>query len=161
MWLFFTLPPIPNFSYSSTNHNHYLPSWCHFMHLQGKPPHSLDWPLYLQSALLSSHNYIPLTSVTRPVTNTTFPIQILATCSSSNLIYLLTCTQCNAFYIGETRNSLSTWMNIHQFSAKNTDTPSSSSSYQISLITFNSCWNVYVLRTYHLTTFKLLVTILN
>ena len=33
-------------------------------------------------------------SFIRPVTNLTYPIHIPATCSSINLKYLLTCTQC-------------------------------------------------------------------
>ena len=41
-------------------------------------------------------------SFTSPVTNLTYPIHTYATCSSSNLIYLLTCTQCDSFYVGET-----------------------------------------------------------
>ena len=46
-----------------------------------------------------------------------------------NLIYQLECTECNAFYIGETRRSLSDRMNEHQFTTmvSNLDLPQLSS----------------------------------
>ena len=46
-------------------------------------------------------------SFTSPVTNLSYPIHTHATCFSSNLIYLPTCTQCD---VGETKNNLSTRM---------------------------------------------------
>ena len=71
-----------------------------------------------------------------------------ATCSSSNLIYLLTCIQYDSFYVGETENSLSTRMNGHRSSLNNPDNlpllvAIQTKSHQLH---FNSCWNVHVLR---------------
>ena len=43
------------------------------------------------------------------------------TCSSNNIIYLLTFTQCDALYVSETKNSLSTRMNGHHTSSDNPD----------------------------------------
>ena len=79
---------------------------------------------------------------TSPVINLTYLIHTLATCSSSNLIYLLICTHCDAFYVRETKNSLSTTMNGHQ---SFNNLPLLVAVYTKSyLITFNSCWNVCV-----------------
>ena len=55
----------------------------------------------------------------RYVTNLTYPIQTYAIYSSSNLIYILTCILCDAFYIGEIRSSLSTRTSGHQSSTNN------------------------------------------
>ena len=65
------------------------------------------------------------------------------TCSSSNL----TCAQCDSFYMGETKNSLSTRMNGHRSSSNSPDdlplpVPIHTRSHQLP---FNSCWNVRVL----------------
>ena len=68
-------------------------------------------------------------SFTSPVTDLTYPIHTHATCSSSNLIYLLTCTQCDSFYVGETRNGLSARMNGQQSRRL---APSSGNPHQIS-----------------------------
>ena len=56
-----------------------------------------------------------------PVTNLTYSIHTHDTCSSSKLIYFLTCTQCDSFYVGETKNSLSTRMNGHWSSSNSPD----------------------------------------
>ena len=57
--------------------------------------------------------------LTRPVMNLTYPIQNHAICSSINLIYFLICTHCDAFYMGETENILSTRMIGDRFSYNN------------------------------------------
>ena len=69
----------------------------------------------LTSTLNQDTRYVSITSsyktkliFTSPGTNLNYPIHAHATCSSSDFIYLLTCTQCDAFYVGETKNSLST-----------------------------------------------------
>ena len=49
----------------------------------------------------------------------------------SNLIYLLTCTQCDSFYVGEMKNSVSTRMNGHRSSSWQF-TPFGRHPYQIS-----------------------------
>jgi len=67
----------------------------------------------------------------------------IATCSSSNL----TCTQCDSFYVGETKNSLSTRMNGHRSSSNSPDdlplpVAIHARSHQLP---FDSCWNIHVL----------------
>ena len=71
-------------------------------------------------------------------------IQTHVTCSSSNL----TCTQCDALYVEETRNSLSTRMNGHQFSMTSLDDlPILVTVYTKShKLLFNFCSNVHVLQ---------------
>jgi hypothetical protein len=39
------------------------------------------------------------------VTKFTFPNQTHVTCISINLIYILTCTNCDAFYVGKNKNN--------------------------------------------------------
>jgi hypothetical protein len=85
-------------------------------------------------------------SFTSPVTNITYPLHTHATYSSSNLIYLLTCTQCDSFYVDETKNSLSTKMNGHRSSTNSPDdlllpVAIHTRSHHLP---FNSCWNVRV-----------------
>ena len=53
----------------------------------------------------------PANSFTSSCTN----ITTHADCKFMNLIYQLQCTECNAFYIGETCHSLSDCVNGHQF----------------------------------------------
>ena len=69
-----------------------------------------------------------------------------ADCKSMNLIYQLKCSECNAFYIGETRNSLSNRMNGHRFTTtvSNPDLPVAihTKSHQIP---FQKCWSVSVI----------------
>ena len=64
-----------------------------------------------------------------------------------NLFYLLTCTQCDAFYVGKTKTSLSTRMIDNRSSSNNPDilplpVAIHTKSHQL---LFNSCWNVHVL----------------
>ena len=65
---------------------------------------------------------------------------------SMNLIYQLKCSECNAFYIGETRRSLSDHMNGHRFTTtvSNQDLPVviHTQSHQIP---FQECWSVSVI----------------
>ena len=83
----------------------------------------------------------PANSFTSSCTNLTYPITTHADCKSMNLIYQLQCTECNAFYIGETRRSLSDHMNGHHFTTTvlNPDLPVAvdAQSHQIS---FQECW---------------------
>ena len=57
-------------------------------------------------------------SFTSPVTNFTYSIHTHHT-SSSNLIYLLTCTLCDSFFVDETKISLFARMNSHCSSSNN------------------------------------------
>ena len=70
----------------------------------------------------------------------------VADCKSMNLIYHLKCTECNAFYIGETRHSLSDRMNGCQFTTtvSNPDLPVAiyTKSHQIP---FQKCWSVSII----------------
>ena len=88
----------------------------------------------------------PANSFTSSRTNVTYPITTHANCKSINLIYQLQCTECNAFYIGETRRSLSDHMNGHWFTATvlNPDLPVAihTQSHQIP---FQECWSVSVI----------------
>ena len=86
-----------------------------------------------------------------------------ATCSSSNLIYHLTCIQCDSFYVGETKNSLSTRMSGHRSSSINPNNlpllvAIHNKSHQLP---FNSCWNVRVLHNLPPNTIAISTTILN
>jgi hypothetical protein len=68
-------------------------------------------------------------------------------CFSRNLICLLNCTQCDAFYVGGTKNSLSTKINVHWFSInkpKNLPLPVITH-IRPHQLPFNMCWNVIVL----------------
>ena len=89
---------------------------------------------------------IPHNSFTSSCTNVTYPITTHADCKSMNLIYQLKCTECNAFYIGETRCSLSDHMNVHRFTTtvSNPDLPVAihTQSHQIP---FQECWSVSVI----------------
>ena len=48
------------------------------------------------------------------VTKRTYPIRFTATCSSSNVIYLVTCTKCKKQYVGLTTMQLKTRINHHR-----------------------------------------------
>ena len=50
--------------------------------------------------------------------NFKLPLLSNANCKSKNLVYVIICTLCNKFYVGETRNSLKTRMNNHLFCIK-------------------------------------------
>ena len=67
-------------------------------------------------------------------------------CKSMNLIYQLQCTECNAFYFGETHRSLSNHMNEHQFTTmvSNPDLPVAIHT-QSQQIPFQECWSVSVI----------------
>ena len=75
-----------------------------------------------------------------------FRVPTHADCKSKNLIYQLQCTECNAFYVGETRHSLSDHMNGHRFTTtvSNPDVPVAihTQSHQIF---FQECWSVSVM----------------
>jgi hypothetical protein len=63
---------------------------------------------HLQPALLAAHPAIsstssPATCSSSPGTNLNYPTHTLASCSSGNLIYLLTCKQINFFYVEGTK----------------------------------------------------------
>ena len=79
-------------------------------------------------------------------TNLTYPITTYADCKSMDLIYQLQCNVCNAFYIGETRRSLSDRMNGHRFTTtvSNSDLPVAihTHSHQIP---FQDCWSVSII----------------
>ena len=83
-----------------------------------------------------------------------------AICSSSNFIYFFSFTQCDAFYVGETKNSLSTRMNGHWFSFnKSNNLPLPVTTHQISPTPFNLFWNL--LHNLRLTLIKSPTIILN
>jgi hypothetical protein len=84
-------------------------------------PHILQFvPTFARDSTIQPDPHRPAAqSLTRPVTNLIYPLHTHATCSSSKFIYLLTCTQCDAFYKDEIKNSLSTRMNGHYSSSNN------------------------------------------
>ena len=49
------------------------------------------------------------------VTKQTYPLRFSATCSSSHVIYLITCTKCKKQYVGITTTELRNRMNQHRF----------------------------------------------
>ena len=79
-------------------------------------------------------------------TNLTYTITTHADCKSMNLIYQLQCNVCNAFYIGETRRSLSDYMNGHRFTTtvSNSDLPVAIHT-QFHQIPFQDCWSFSIL----------------
>ena len=50
---------------------------------------------------------------TSTVTNQSYPIRYAATCTSSNIIYLIMCTKCKKQYVGLTTTQLNTRINHH------------------------------------------------
>ena len=81
-----------------------------------------------------------------PAPAVTYSISTHADCKSMNLIYQLQCTECNAFYIAETRCSLLDCTKCHQFTTTvlNPHLPVAihTQSYQIP---FQECWSVSVI----------------
>ena len=51
---------------------------------------------------------------TSSITNQSYPIRYTATCSSLNLIYLITCTKCKKQYVGLTTKQLNVRINHHR-----------------------------------------------
>ena len=51
---------------------------------------------------------------TSTVTRVRYPIRYSATCSTSNIVYLITCTRCRKQYVGITTKSLRTRINQHR-----------------------------------------------
>ena len=88
----------------------------------------------------------PVNSFTSSHTNVAYPITTHADCKSINLIYHLKCTECNAFYIGDTHRSLSDCMNGHWFT-----TAVSNPDLRVAIhtkshqIPFQKCWSVSVI----------------
>ena len=81
------------------------------------------------------------------LTNVTYLITTHADCKFMNLIYHLQCTECNAFYIGETSHSLFDRMNGHRFTTtvSNPDLPVAIHT-QFHKIPFQECWSVSVIQ---------------
>ena len=85
----------------------------------------------------------PANTFTSSRTNVTYPITNHAYCKSINLIYQLECTECNAFYLGKTRRSLSDRMNGHRFTITVSNPVAiHTQSHQIP---FQKCWSVRVI----------------
>jgi len=57
-------------------------------------------------------------SFVHPVTHKTYSFRHSGSCISSNLVYLLLCNLCSAFYVGETHSSLTFRINNHRYSSK-------------------------------------------
>ena len=53
-------------------------------------------------------------SFTSTVTKQKYPIRFSATCTTFNIIYLVTCTKCKKQYVGYTRNQLNERVNKHR-----------------------------------------------
>ena len=79
-------------------------------------------PLRKQAALIkpchnpkcSTCNHHCSSTFTSSVTKRTYPIRFSATCKSSNVIYLITCTKCKKQYVGLTTKQLNTRINHHR-----------------------------------------------
>ena len=107
------LTPLPAVSSHILSQLHSIPPSAHQILIKN----SFDpWLPHLSLSLVLARDF----AKTAPYTPTTWPLIALsqfllsnATCYSSNLIYeyLLTWTQYDVFYVGETKNSLSTRMN--------------------------------------------------
>ena len=66
----------------------------------------------------------PSDTFTSSVTKKSYHIRQHLSCTSSKLVYLITCRKCNKQYVGQTEQSLRQRMNSHRFSINhNTDTP--------------------------------------
>ena len=59
----------------------------------------------------------PITSITNR--NKTFTIKATLTCSSSSVIYCISCTQCNILYIGETSRQINNRFGEHMRNVRN------------------------------------------
>ena len=114
-----------------------------------KPPSvTFRKPLNLRKLIVDTslrpHN--PASSFTSSCTNLSYPITTHADCKSMNLIYQFQCNVSSAFYIGETRRSLSDRMNGHRFTTTvtNPDLPIAihTQSHQIP---FQDCWSVSII----------------
>ena len=57
-------------------------------------------------------------TVTHKTYNVIFANENMLDCSSTNIIYLITCTRCGIQYVGETANALHFRMNAHRQSIK-------------------------------------------
>ena len=82
-------------------------------------------------------------SFTSSGTSLAYSIIIHVDCKSMNLMYQLECTDCIAFYIGETRCSLSDHMNGHRFTTRvsNPGLPVTIHTH-FHQIPFQDCWSV-------------------
>ena len=125
----------------------------HLIHLASRPWNKLrkhfcstgSQPSYrLRCRTCPIHH--PVNSFTSSCTNITYLITTHAYCKSMNLIYRLQCTECNAFYIGETCRFLSDRMNGHRFTrtVSNPDLPVAIHT-KSSQIPFQECWSVSVI----------------
>jgi hypothetical protein len=67
------------------------------------------------------------TQFTSHNTGETFNLRCNTTCKSDNVIYLITCTECNLQYVGQTSQQVSKRMNSHRFDVNNFTDPAFSS----------------------------------
>ena len=60
-------------------------------------------------------------------TGETFTMRHHTNCKSKNVVYLITCSQCQTHYVGQTRQPVSRRMNSHRFDINNFTDPAFSS----------------------------------
>ena len=70
---------------------------------------------------------MPFLSITRP-NNQTFVIKNSFTCTTTNVVYAISCTKCNLIYIGETKRKIADrfWehlLSINKQIERNEETP--------------------------------------
>ena len=107
---------------------------------ESPPPQAPD------SAIDPDARLVPFTILPTPVLISLTPQLPMLTASLWTLIYQLQCSQCNAFYTGETCHSLSDHVNGHHFTTtvSNPDLPVAihTQSHQIP---FQDCWSISVI----------------
>ena len=70
-----------------------------------------------------------------------FKIRHNTTCSTQNVIYLITCKKCRKQYIGQTRQQVSKRMNSHKFDIRNFDGSTFATNVAIHFNSDNHCLN--------------------
>ena len=101
---------------------------------------------YNRLRCLTCPSHHPTSPFTSSCTALTYPITTHADNKSMNLIYQLQCTNCKAFYIGETHRSLSDHMNGHLFTHSIVPRSTSCHSHTIfHQVPFQDCWSVSVI----------------
>jgi hypothetical protein len=76
----------------------------------------------------------------------TYDIHTRGTCSSSNVIYLITCNHCLAFYVGLTSTQLNIRLNNHRSSvSQHLQLPVAEHAHSHDL-PFNECFKVQIIR---------------
>ena len=102
-----------------------------------RPPNLKDWLCKAKLPDLERHQHRPSCkspgkctycpdinttgTFTHPVSRKTYSVMRNVCCQSTNLIYLLQCTECNALYVGQTKNAIMKRTYQHKYSIRRND----------------------------------------